>query len=211
MRKIYTSILIALVIGGKAVGQEQKNVSDCIVNYTVSIQGTKDDKAGGKIMPATTKTLYIKGVKSRTDLETPNFTQVVIYDSKTDSSVVLRELGNAKYISYLDGKGRKDKNQKYEGIKFTETGETKTVVGYECRKVVAKLADGSSYNVFYTSSIVPSAGYEYQFKDLPGLVLEYEASFEQGDTRVTFTASNITFTPVPVAKFDVPKNGYRIL
>jgi len=137
---------------------------------------------------------------------------VIIYDSKTDSSIVLRELGNTKYISFLDGETRKQKNQKYEGMKFNATGEKKTVLGYECAKVVAHLADGSSYDVYYAPSIVPTAvGYEYQFKDLPGLVLEYEATFEKGFTKVRFTASDINFTPVPAGKFDVPKTGYRLL
>jgi len=106
----------------------------------------------------------------------------------------------------------RQKNQKYEGMKFNKTDEKKSVLGYECIKVVAQLTDGTSYNVFYTPSIIPSAtGYEYQFKDLPGLVLEYEAAFEKGNTKVTFIASNINFTPVPVGKFDVPKTGYRLL
>jgi len=156
--------------------------------------------------------LYIKGPKTRSDLRTPNFTQVVIYDSRTDSSIVLRELGNTKYISFLDGEIRKQKNKKYEGMKFDSTGEKKTIFGYECRKVIASLSDGSSYDVYYTPALVPSAvGYEYEFKDLPGLVLEYEAAFEKGNTKVRFTTSNIDFTPVPVAKFDIPKSGYRIL
>jgi len=195
-----------------AVAQEQKTVSDCTVIYNVSIQNAKVDPAVLKAISSTEKTLYIKGSKSRSDLHTPSFTQAVIYDSRTDSSVVLRELGNTKYISFLDGQSRREKNKKYEGMKFDSTGEKKTLLGYECRKVVASMADGSSYDIYYCPSIVPSApGYEYQFKDLPGLVLEYEAAFEKGNTKVKFTASNINFTPVPVAKFDVPRTGYRIL
>ena len=42
-------------------------------------------------------------------------------------------------------------------------------------KVVANLKDGSTFNVYYAPSIIPSnMEYEYQFKDLPGFVLEYE-------------------------------------
>jgi len=85
-------------------------------------------------------------------------------------------------------------------------------LNYECNKVVATLVDGSSYEVFYTPSIIPSVtGYEYQFSELPGLVLEYEAVFERGNTKVRFAADKIDMIPVPVAKFDVPKSGYRVL
>ncbi|MEJ7683983.1 MAG: hypothetical protein WKG06_40250 [Segetibacter sp.] len=77
---------------------------------------------------------------------------------------------------------------------------------------MAKLTNGSAYNVFYTPSIIPSnKEYEYQFKDLPGLVLEYEEESEDGKTKIKYSATKITLFPVPDAKFDLPKSGYRIL
>ena len=213
MNKLLSILFASLLLNGAfAQRQDQKIVSECTVDYSVAVENTKEDSAFIKSMSATTRTLYIKGTKSRSDLETPNFKQSIIFDSKTDSSIILRELGNTKYISYLDGNGRKEKNRKYEGIKFGATTDRKTILGYECNKVIATLSDGSTYEVYYTSSILPSAGdYEYQFKDLPGLVLEYEATFERGNTKVRFTAQKITLVPVPVAKFDIPKSGYRVL
>jgi hypothetical protein len=78
--------------------------------------------------------------------------------------------------------------------------------------VIAKLTDGSSFNVFYTPSIIPTnLQYEYQFKDLPGFVLEYEALTEDGKSKINYSATKITLVPVPVAKFDLPKTGYRVL
>jgi hypothetical protein len=77
---------------------------------------------------------------------------------------------------------------------------------------VAKLKDGSNFNVYYAPSIIPSnKEYEYQFKDLPGFVLEYETQTEDGKTKISYVASKIILTPVPESKFEVPKSGYRIL
>lgn len=212
MKKILAILSFALLLIPRIIAQETKIISDCTVNYDVTVEDAKGNPPVSKAMAATNKVLYIKGPNIRSDLETPNFKQIMIYDAKTDSTVILRELGNTKYISYLDGKKRKEKNKKYEGIKFTKTNEKKTILGYECNKVIATLTDGSTYDVYYTNSIVPSTTeYEYQFKDLPGFVLEYEAELEHGKTKVKFTASKITLTPVPVAKFDVPKTGYRVL
>jgi hypothetical protein len=39
--------------------------------------------------------------------------------------------------------------------------------------------------------------------------MEYEASM--GSLIVTYTVSKISFGPVAVAKFDLPKAGYRVL
>jgi GLPGLI family protein len=125
---------------------------------------------------------------------------------------VLRELGNTKYISFLDSDKRNEKNKKFEGVTFVKTDETKTILGYDCKKVIAKLKDGSTYNVYYAPAIIPSnRDFEYQFKDLPGFVLEYESEAESGKSRIKYSASKITLTPVASAKFDVPKSGYRIL
>ena len=133
-------------------------------------------------------------------------------DAKSDSIIIIRELGSTKYISYLNESKKKEQNKKYEGIKFHNTNDKKTILGYSCNKVIAKLPDGSTYNVFYTSSITPTnKQYEYQFKDLPGFVLQYEEESEDGKTKIKYSAIKISLDPVPDAKFDLPKSGYRIL
>ena len=205
---------IVLIISFKhAVGQEGKLISDCTIFFDISAQGSNGgDQQVVKTMEGTTKVLYIKGFKSRSDLITHSFKQTTLTDSKTDSTIILRELGNAKYISYLSSSKMKEQNKKYEGIQFNSTDEKKTIIGYECKKVVARLANGSSYNVFYTSTIVPAnRQYEYQFKDLPGFVLEYEEESFDAKTKVKYVASKISFDPVPAVKFVLPKAGYRVL
>jgi GLPGLI family protein len=136
----------------------------------------------------------------------------MLNDSKSDTTVVLRELGAAKYLSYLTEEKRQNQNKKYEGITFSPSGETKTILGYDCSKLIAKLKDGSTFSVYYAPSITPSnKEYEYQFKDVPGFVLEYETQTEDGKTTIKYAASKITLTPVPASKFDIPKSGYRVL
>jgi GLPGLI family protein len=186
-------------------------VSDCTVFYTINV-GETQASATSKLMEGATKIVYIKGSKSRSDLETPGFKQTTIYDTKSDSTVVLREVGNTKYISYLNNDKRKEKNKKFEGIQFLNTTDKKVILGYECTKVVAKLANGTAFDVYYTPAIVPSNSlYEDQFKDLPGFVLEYESQTDDGKTKVKYTATKIILVPVPGAKFDLPTAGYRVL
>jgi GLPGLI family protein len=211
MRKT-TSLLIALFFVAVSHAQDAKLLSECTVVYDLTVEDPNVDPVVSNSMAGTTKVVYIKGSKVRSELNSKAFQQVVILDSKTDTSVVLRELGNTKYISYLDSKKRAEQNKRFEGITISNTGETKIILGYECKKAVAKLKDGSVYNVYYAPSIMPSnSQFEYQFKDLPGFPLEYEAQSEDGKTRIKYSAVKITLTPVPVAKFDIPKAGYRVL
>ena len=194
-----------------STAQNGKIVSDFTVVYDVILNDNADPQIV-KAMNGATKTLYIKGSKSRSELVSPNFQQSIIFDAKSDSTIVLREVGSTKYISFLNSDKRNDVNKKYDGIAFVNTDETKTILGYECKKVLAKLNDGSTFNVYYTLSIIPSnREYEYQFRELPGFVLEYEAEAESGKVKVKYSASKITLSPVSSAKFDVPKAGYRVL
>jgi GLPGLI family protein len=206
------TLIAFLAISIPVLAQPAKILSEFSVVYELSVQDAKGDTELKKSMDGATKTIYIKGTRVRSDLNSSNYTQTTFSDSKTDSTVVLRELGKAKYMSYLSKQKRDEQNKKFEGIVFNKTGETKTILGYECTKVVAKLKDGSTYNVYFAASIAPSNNeYEYQFRDLPGLVLEYETESEDGKTKIRYTATKISITPVPVSKFDLPKSGYRIL
>ena len=210
--KIILIALLFITSSYKVVSaQAGQLVSDCTVFYTINIEETQVSGAS-KLMEGATKIVYIKGSKSRSDLETPGFKQTTIYDTKSDSTIVLREVGNTKYISYLNTEKRKEKNKKFEGIQFLNTIEKKVILGYECIKVVAKLTNGATFDVYYTPAIVPSNYlYEDQFKDLPGFVLEYESQNDDGKTKVKYTATKIILVPVPGAKFDLPKAGYRVL
>ena len=211
MKHLFTFLILAF-FSNNLFAQEPKVLSEVSVVYDVSVDNANTDDNIAKAMAGAVKMLYIKGSKVRTDLITPAFKQIFIYDSKTDSTVVLRELGNTKYLSYIDARKRADRNKKYIGMSFMNTNETKTILGYECKKVIAKLSDGSQYNIFYAISIIPSnKEFEFQFKDLPGFALEYEALSEDGKTKVKYSASKITLTPVAVALFDIPKSGYRVL
>lgn len=212
MKKHLLVFIFLIVSAYNSIAQNAKIISDCTVVYEVSVDEAKADPQVVKAMVGATKVLYIKGSKTRSELISLNFQQSVIYDSKTDSTIVLREFGNSKYISFLSEDKRSEKNKKFEGASFTNTNETKTILGYECKKVVAGLKDGSTYSMYYTPTIIPSTrSYEYQFKDLPGFVLEYEAETENGKSKVKYTATKITLTPVASVKFDVPKSGYRVL
>ena len=105
----------------------------------------------------------------------------------------------------------KEKNKKYEGISFTNTSETKVIAGYKCVKAEAKLADGTTFAVYYTTEIVPE-NREYEnmmFKNLEGLPLEWE--LVQGKLKIKYTLSKINMNPIPVSRFDIPKSGYREL
>ena len=72
------------------------------------------------------------------------------------------------------------------------------------------MSNGKTFNVYYTTDVVVSnKEYNYTFKDLPGLAIQYE--IEAGKTKINYTVSIVDFAAVATSKFDTPKTGYRVM
>jgi GLPGLI family protein len=189
-----------------------KVLAECSVSYTVAlIDVDADKKEDTSLINAITKTVYIKGNQSRVEVINPSFSQSVLFDKASGNAVILREIGNNKFITKLNNLKWKAQNSKYDGAILNTTSETKTILGYTCKKAVLTLKDSSSFTIFYAVSIVPSVKeFEYQFKDISGFVLEYETQELKGQ-KVKYTATKINLNPVSASKFEIPTSGYRVL
>jgi GLPGLI family protein len=183
-------------------------IGDCAVTYKIS----GDDVATNKNLADATKIFYVKGKIARTDMIGTNYKQSIIYDNTNGTAVILKEIGSEKYMTTFNAQEWKKQNAHFEGQTIKLDDDTKTILGYECKKAIVKLKDGTTYNIYYTSAIIPSASENpYQFKDIPGFVLEYETGGNNKTSKITYTAVQINFDPVPASKFKIPTSGYRVL
>jgi GLPGLI family protein len=186
----------------------QKKISELTVVYDAKVTtGNAEPKMADAFDGATT-TISLKGNLSRSEMVSALFSSTTIHDAKTGTAVVLREVSGQKLLIRMSNKDWQEKNARYEGITFTNTGETKEIAGYKCIKAEAKMNDGSSFTVYYTPDIVPeNKEYDYHFKNLNGLPLEYELT--QRNLTIRYTVSRINLNPVQASKFDIPTGGYR--
>ncbi len=209
MKRIRLQLFLLFVLS-YSFANAQKKVSELSLVYEASITtGSKEPKLADAFDGATT-TVYIKGSMSRSEMVSALASFTTIHDATTGSSVILQEVSGQKLLIRMTAENWKDKNKRYEGITFSNTEETKTIAGYKCVKALAKMSDGASFSVFYTKEIIPdNSEYNYQFKNLEGLPLEYELT--QGTLTIKNTVSKINLNPIPSSKFDIPKNGYREL
>lgn len=190
---------------------QQRVVAECTAVYTISLDDNSLDAEIAATLKATSKTVYIKGINSRTDLNSPSFSQSVIYNKNTATATILRTIGANKFMTRLDQAKWAAEHTRYANMKLVKSDDTKVILGYECKKMILELTDGTSLTVFYATNIMPSVKeFEYQFKDVPGFVLEYEST--EGESRkIKYTASQINFNPVAASRFDIPTSGYRML
>lgn len=208
--KIFQFILLIFSTFSSAESFSQKTLSEGSLVYNISVEtGSAQPKMADMLDGATT-TVYLKGNQSRTEMVSGLGSEATIYNATTGSGVILKDYSAQKLMITLTPEDWSNNNKKYGGITFENTGETAVIDGFDCKKAIAKLKDGSSFTVYYTTDVnVANKDYDYQFKTLPGLAVQYE--MQSGKMKFKFTLSKINYSLVPASKFEIPKSGYRVL
>ena len=210
LMKFVKAGIILLVFLNAFITRAQKEISEGTLVYNISIQTGSNEPKMADMLDGATTTIYIKGSQSRSELLSGLGSEVTVYDSKKGSGVILKDYSGQKLMITLTKEDWEKKNSKYEGITFETTSETVEIAGYNCKKAIAKLKDGSAFVVYYTPELeVADKDYDTQFKNLPGLALQYE--WQSGKMRFKYTLSKINFDTVSASKFDIPKSGYRVM
>ncbi len=187
-------------------GSSQKKVGDLTMVYNSTITNVQD--TGRKI--SSTTSFYIKGNLCRSEVASNLYSSVTIYDSKTSSGVLLKEVNGQKLLIRMNEENWNQKNKRFLNLNFTKTNESKSIAGYFCTQAKASTADGFDITVFYTRDLIPeNKMYDPPFKNLDGLPLEYELT--KGNLHIKYSLVSINLNPVPASKFDIPTSGYREL
>lgn len=188
----------------------QRRLTEATISYDIVINTRDKEPKAVDLLDGATSVIYLKGNSSRSEMISSLGVQSTIIDGKSGHVTVLKDYGDQKYMIKMTPDNWKASNKKYEGISFTYTEEYKTIAGYKCQKAIGKMADSSSFTVYFTKDLVPvNKDFQYINKNLPGLAMQYEASL--GNMIVTYTVATINFNPVQQAKFDLPKSGYRVM
>lgn len=208
MKKIFT--LFALTVSLTFSATAQKKFSEGTISYDIVINTGTDKPKAADFFDGATSTVYLAGNKSRTEMVSSLGTQSTIIDGTKNSIVILKEYGEQKYMIQLTPANWKEANRKFENVQFAYSDEAKTILGYKCKKAVGKLADGTTFTVWYTTDLVPeNKDFQYVNRSLPGLAMQYESNM--GSLNVVYTVSKVNLSPVPAVKFDQPKSGYRVM
>ncbi len=188
----------------------QRRLTEATISYDIVINTSNKTPQAADLLDGATSVIYLKGNSSRSEMISSLGTQATIIDGKTGEVTILKDYGEQKYMIKMTSSNWKESNKKYEGVTFTYTDEYKTIAGYNCQKAIGKMADGSTFSVYFTKDLVPvNKDFQYVNKNLPGLAMQYEAFLNK--MVVTYTVSSINFNPVPQAKLDLPKSGYRVM
>ena len=208
--KLYHSIPLLICALTSLYSFAQKNLSEGSLIYNISVETGSTEPKMADMLDGATTTVYLKGNESRTEMVSGLGSEATIYNATTGNGVILKDYSAQKLMITLTPEDWSKNNKKYDGITFENVGETAVIAGFNCKKAIAKLKDGSTFTVYYTTDInVTNKEYDYQFKTLPGLAVQYE--MQTGKMKFKFTLSKINYSLVPASKFEIPKSGYRVL
>lgn len=210
MKRIQTILLILNFAVFSLTATAQRKLTEATVVYDIVINTSNATPQAADMLDGATSIIYLKGNSSRSEMVSSLGTQATIIDGKNSDVTILKDYGEQKYMIKMTPANWKESNKKYEDVTFSYLDEYKTIAGYNCQKAIGKLADNTTFTVYFTKDIEPgNKDFQYLNRNLPGLAMQYEASI--GKLMVTYTVSSINFNPVPQSKFDLPKSGYRVM
>lgn len=188
----------------------QKVVNEATINYSISTESTNDKAAMAKSLEGATLTVYLKGTQSRTDMVSAMGTESNLYDSKTGIGTILKQYSGQKLMITLNSSNWSQKNKAYQNMKFTIDNTEQTIAGIKCKKATGQSPDGNTLVIFFAPDIIlGNKQYDNAFTQLPGLPVQFE--LQSGKLKFKYLLNNISYEPVPAAKFEIPKTGFRVM
>ena len=179
---------------------QTKIVGECAITYDIH----QISKTGDTILLGQ-KQIFIKGNSCKTILKTPQLTQTLIFNTQQDTAIILKEIGLNKMLQYILYTSINPVNL----VSAKKNSFISTILNYPCASITLTWADGNTMEVVYTTDILPTVTvYEQAFKEIPGLVLNYQLTTKEGN-RILYSATKVDLSPITLNVFEVNKNNYQ--
>lgn len=179
---------------------QTKIVGECAITYDIH----QISKTGDTILLGQ-KQIFIKGNSCKTILKTPQLTQTLIFNTQQDTAIILKEIGLNKMLQYILYTSINPVNL----VSAKKNTFISTILNYPCASITLTWADGNTMEVVYTTDILPTVTlYEQAFKEIPGLVLNYQLTIKEGN-RILYSATKVDLSPITLNVFEVNKNNYQ--
>lgn len=205
-KRITASVISLLLLSASFIASGQKTVNEATLSYQIAIVN-----ASGGSMGSATLTVYVKGNQSRADMTSSLGNESAIFDNKQGKGAILKEYSGQKLMISMTQDNWNQKNQLFRNLSFIQTGKQDQSVGnFTCRPAEAKTPEGKLISVCYLPDVqLVNTQYSNAFSRLAGIPVQFE--LESGALRFRYTLSDLNYDPVPAAKFELPKSGYRLM
>jgi len=212
MKKII--VLAALVIS--AFGFSQETVKEGVITTTQTLS-SPDENVNMQVamLGQMITTTWFKNDKSRSEMSSPMAGNTIVVMDGTVNKMLLMVDNSVMGKKYMLN-DLTPSEEKLKDVTVVESTDTKTILGYECKKYDVKMVkNGAEVKVaLYTSDKVPaksqhSAGFGNKVKGYP-MLMEMTMNQMGAEIIVKMEVTDIKAEEVAEAKFDMtPLEGYE--
>lgn len=204
MKKLISKIAITTVLfsvtGYYAIAQSKKPFEGTIV-YSLNFDDAGLDPASASMLQGREMIVYIKGDKSKMEMDMGMMKTSTISDNKAGTAVTLMDIMGQKLALKMSKEEIEKQRSEVKEPTIKYTDETKDVAGYKCKKAIATTDEGEELAIFYTDEIPNRSAANNQFKGLNGFPLEYQAN--QNGLKMLVTAKSVKVGKVDDSKFKI--------
>lgn len=182
VRISFLFVLLAVFSFGQTKGK---------ITYSMTFSSDNPDMAMvSSMMQGSTMTLSFMPKKSKIEMKMGMLgSMTTVTDAKKKKVVLLIDMMGQKNAS--EDKIDDKKADTASAMKVVLVNETKTILGYNCKKALITSEDGKELVFWYTEDIKADLSGQKQFSsNIPGVVLEFSSA--TGDMIVQFVATNVS-------------------
>jgi len=180
-----------------------------VITYKITLSGSGVTDEMKNMMPKT-MTMSIKGNKARSEMVMMMGKTVSITDGDSKETITLMDMMGQKIAVKSTSKEIEEELAKSPKTTVNVTGETKDILGYTCKKAIITFEGEDTEIIVYYTEELGSSTLNFdnpQFKDINGVMLEFEMPNEQFSMQ--FVATSVEKKDVSDSDFTIPE-GYQV-
>ena len=180
-----------------------------VVTFKITVSGSGVTEEMKSMMPKT-MVMTVKGNKTRSEMVMAMGKTVSISDGDAKTTITLMDMMGQKLAIKSTTDEINAEIEKAPKTTVKVTGETKDILGYTCKKAIISFEGEDTEVIVYYTDELGSMAMNFdnpQFKDIDGMMLEFEIPNEQFNMQ--FTATSIEKKNVDDSEFVIPE-GYQI-
>ena len=180
-----------------------------VITYKITLSGSGVTDEMKNMMPKT-MTMSIKGNKARSEMVMMMGKTVSITDGDAKETITLMDMMGQKIAVKSTSKEIEEELAKSPKTTVNVTGETKDILGYTCKKAIITFEGEDTEIIVYYTEELGSSTLNFdnpQFKDINGVMLEFEMPNEQFSMQ--FVATSVEKKDVSDSDFTIPE-GYQV-
>jgi GLPGLI family protein len=183
-----------------------------VITYKITYEGEALNDQMKSMMPKT-MTLTVKGNKSKVEMITGMGKNINITNGDDHTTITMMDMMGKKFAFNSTSEDIQKDMEGAGDISVEYTNDTKEILGYTCKKAIIHMKgeNEGSMTVYYTNELGSKAlNFDNpQFKDIDGLMLEYEIVNSNPGFTMHFVATNVEKKKISDKEFDIPE-GYEI-